>query len=172
MLLVLLYLAALPTNCKAQEKPIEPITTLDTSKFVMQKSAWGAVLRSAILPGFGQFYNESYWKIPIVWGAIGYFGYQWKTNNDSYKEYQDLHKPYGDLVEQGKTLSERERQYEKFYRERREFYRDQRDLFAVFLGLSYFLNLVDAYVDAQLFDFNVQEDQFGPNIQMSLKINF
>ena len=39
----------------------------DTS-FVMEKSPWGAVLRSAILPGLGQIYNQSYWKAPIVWG--------------------------------------------------------------------------------------------------------
>jgi hypothetical protein len=159
---------------KAQEKPVESNTSLDTSKFVMKKSAWGAVLRSAVLPGFGQFYNRSYWKIPVVWGAIGYLGYQWKTNNDSYKQNKDLCNQYNDLYEQSETSTDKSiyLKYREFYRSRREFYRDQRDLFAVFIGLSYFLNLVDAYVDAQLFDFSVEENQFGPNVQMSVKIKF
>jgi hypothetical protein len=147
----------------AQEKSATKNSPPDTSKFEMKKSAWGAVLRSAVLPGFGQFYNQSYWKIPVVWGAIGYLGYQWKTNNDSYKQYSDLY-------EKSKVPSADKAK--DIYRQQREFYRDQRDMFAVFLGLTYFLNLVDAYVDAQLFDFNVEENQFGQTMQMSFKLRF
>ena len=44
----------------------------------------------------------------------------------------------------------------------RNFYRDQRDLFTIYMGITYLLQLVDAYVDAHLFDFTVQENyQFG-----------
>ncbi len=64
----------------------------DTTKFSMQKSAWGSVLRSAIIPGFGQFYNQSYWKVPLFWGVLGYLGYQWNSNNKSYNTYSDLYK--------------------------------------------------------------------------------
>jgi len=41
-------------------------TSPSNTTFVMEKSPWGAVLRSAVLPGFGQFYNESYWKIQLA----------------------------------------------------------------------------------------------------------
>jgi hypothetical protein len=135
---------------------------MDTTRFEMKKSPWGAVLRSAVLPGFGQFYNQSYWKIPVVWGAMGYLGYQWDRNNKLYKKNRDLYEsslsssPAGDET----------------YKEIREFYRDQRDLVAVFIGLAYFLNLVDAYVDAHLFDFGILDNKEVKQFQLSLKINF
>ena len=140
---------------------VTKLSLSDTTKFLMQKSAWGSVLRSAIIPGFGQFYNESYWKVPIFWGVLGYLGYQWNTNNKSYKTYKDLFN--GSLtVESPKGNTS--------YYSKTEFYRDQRDMFAVFIGLTYFLNLIDAYVDAHLFDFDVEADAGTKSYQVSLKI--
>jgi len=132
----------------------------DTTKFTMKKSAWGSVLRSAVLPGFGQFNNESYWKVPLIWGVLGYLGYQWNSNNKSYKQYRDLYNASITPTNDG----------DQNYYDKREFYRDQRDMFAVFIGLSYFLNLVDAYVDAHLFDFDVEADVAKSNYQLSLKL--
>lgn len=110
--------------------------------FVMQKSPWGAVARSAILPGLGQFYNESYWKIPVIWGVGALFISGWVYNNNLYKDYKDL------FIESGNNT----------YLSYRDFYRDQRDNFTIYLALLYLLNLVDAYVDAHLYDFTVEED--------------
>ncbi len=111
---------------------------------IKTKSPWGAVIRSAVFPGLGQIYNHSYWKAPIVWGLMGWFGYNWWQNDKDYKEYQKL---YLETVQRGN---------ENFlYKRIREFYRDQRDLFAIYLGLTYFLNMVDAYVDAHLFNFEL-----------------
>lgn len=108
------------------------------------KSPWGAVVRSAILPGLGQIYNETYWKTPIIWGLLGWFGYNWWQNNLSYKDYKKM---YIQSIDSGN---------ENFlYKRIREFYRDQRDLFAIYFGLTYFLNMVDAYVDAHLFNFEL-----------------
>lgn len=119
----------------------DTVITYDTS-FVMTKSPWGAIARSAVIPGWGQLYNQSYWKIPIVWGVIGWFTYNWIQNNNDYKNYRDLY--LADPTISNKRL--------------REFYRDNRDLFAIYLGLTYVANLIDAYVDAHLFDFDVSED--------------
>lgn len=133
------------SNISAQVNYIDSNSVkIDTSKFVMKKSAWGAVLRSAVIPGFGQLYNESYWKIPVIWGFIGYLGYEWKQNNDNMK-----------IDVANKT-----------------FYRDQRDLFAVYIGLTYLLNLVDAYVDANLFDLDVSKDKYTGTTQLSIKIHY
>jgi len=148
----------------AQSRGLSPKTDAgDTAKFVMKKSAWGAVLRSAVIPGWGQIYNESYVKVPVIWGFLGYFIYEWKNNNDSYKNYRDLYS--ASLVDNPLSPN-------SSYLNAREFYRDQRDLFAVFIGLVYLLNLVDSYVDAQLFDFDVRQNQFGPGTNVSLKIRF
>lgn len=127
--------------------------------FVMQKSAWGAVLRSAILPGWGQIYNESYWKVPIVWGTMGWFVYAWLDNNRKYNNYNDLYHQFGD-------------NYSINYKNYRNFYRDQRDTFAIYLCLTYFLTLVDAYVDAHLFDFSVDENQFTGLKMLNLHFRF
>lgn len=126
-----------------------------TNNFVMQKSPWGAVLRSAIIPGWGQIYNESYWKVPIVWGITGWLVYVWVDNNNLYKDNRNLFLQTGDD------------RYKRF-----RDYRDQRDQFAIYIVLTYFLNLVDAYVDAHLFDFNVDENYFTGQKMYNLRINF
>ncbi|MCX6167946.1 MAG: DUF5683 domain-containing protein [Ignavibacteriales bacterium] len=128
----------------------------------MKKSPWGAVLRSAVLPGFGQFYNESYWKIPVVWGVLGALGYQWSVNNNSYVLNKDKYAESFNTKAGGNIT---------YYR-MSQFYRDQRDLVAVFIGLTYFLNLVDAYIDAHLFDFDVSKINSVENLRLSLKIKF
>jgi hypothetical protein len=127
------------------------------SVFVMQKSAMGAVLRSAIVPGLGQIYNQSYWKAPIVWGIGAWLVYNWVNNNKDYKTYKNLFALDNSIL---------------LYRENRDFYRDQRDLFAIYMGLTYFLQLVDAYVDAQLFDFTVQEDYHTGLPLISFRLRF
>ncbi len=124
--------------------------------FIMQKSPWGAVLRSAVIPGWGQLYNESYWKIPVVWGFAGWFVYNWIDTNDKYIKSRDLY------IETDQRI----------YLLRRDFYRDQRDNFAVYLVLTYLLNLVDAYVDAHLFDFTVSEEYLTRTPQLNIRINF
>lgn len=129
------------------------------SAFVMSKSPLGAVLRSAVLPGWGQIYNESYWKVPVVWGFLGYFVYEWIQNNNDYKTYRDLFNTSLNQSSSGNSS----------YYNLREFYKDQRDLFAVYVGLSYFLTLVDAYVDAHLFDFDVSENMITHSPQVGIR---
>jgi hypothetical protein len=124
--------------------------------FVMEKSPWLAVLQSAVVPGLGQIYNESYIKAPIIWGTAALLIYGWVYNDDLYSDYSILFQQSQDD------------RYRKF----RNFYRDQRDLFTIYMGLVYLLNLVDAYVDAHLFDFNVEEDFMTKIPMFNLKINF
>ncbi|MBU2585918.1 MAG: hypothetical protein KKH32_11395, partial [Bacteroidetes bacterium] len=72
------------SNCQIVEQRGE-----DTTESISGKSPWGAVVRSALLPGLGQIYNESYWKAPIVWGVSGWFIYNWINNNNLYRDYRD-----------------------------------------------------------------------------------
>jgi len=124
--------------------------------FVMQKSPWGAVARSAIIPGLGQFYNESYWKIPVIWGVGALFISGWVYNNNLYKDYKDL------FIETGNNT----------YLNYRDIYRDQRDNFTIYLVLLYVLNLVDAYVDAHLYDFTVEEDFITGSTRANFRFYF
>ncbi|MGB3018683.1 MAG: DUF5683 domain-containing protein [Ignavibacteria bacterium] len=142
------------SDSTAKKKPKE---------FKMKKDPWKAVLFSALLPGAGQYYNESYWKIPVVLGLGGYFGYVIINNNNKYTDYKDRY-------EQSQTINnpDGDPQLKTF----RDFYKDQRDDFAVYALILYVVNLIDAYVDAQLFDFDVSDSKSFPNSRMTLKINF
>lgn len=132
-----------------------------SSTYRSTKSPGLALLFSAVLPGAGQFYNESYWKIPILLGFGYYFASRWIDNNDSTKRYRDL---YAQSVTQ--------QQENPRYQQLREFYKDQRDAFSWYIFIYYIVNLVDAYVDASLYDFNVGNDlslRVLPRMNMSAK---
>lgn len=124
--------------------------------FVMSKSPWGAVLRSAIIPGWGQFYNESYIKIPIIWGLGFWLGYEWKHYNDQYVFYKKRYIQTSNEIDRINRL----------------FYRDQRDLITVYMVITYLANLVDAYVDANLFDFDVSENTLTQTPMLNLRVHF
>lgn len=117
--------------------------------FKMKKDPWKAVLYSAILPGAGQIYNHSYWKVPIIAGLGGYFVYGIIDNNNQYTDYKDL---YAQSQTVQNPAGDPQLQY------LREFYRDQRDNFIVYSLILYLVNLIDAYVDAQLYDFDVSDN--------------
>lgn len=113
------------------------------------KSPGTAVLLSALLPGAGQAYNESYWKVPVVLGFGVYFGIEWADNNRQYKSYSDQ---YAASITPDTPSGDQE------LLALREYYRDNRDSFTWYLLILYLVNLVDAYVDASLFGFDVGGD--------------
>ena len=94
---------------------------------------------------------------------MGWFTYLYVENNNLYKKYGDLYSESLDQTPNGDSQ----------YKEARDFYRNERDQWALFLGLTYFLNLVDAYVDAHLFYFSVSENKYykSPQLNMKLFIN-
>lgn len=130
-------------------------------KFVMKKSPLKAVLLSAVLPGAGQFYNESYWKLPIVALVGGYFGYEIVNQNNKFLDYKEQY-----IASQTPENPNGNQQLLTS----RNFYRDQRDRFIFYFGIFYVINLVDAYVDAHLYDFDVS-DKVRFNV-MPGKVNF
>ena len=143
---IFLFVLLIANTNFAQSEPdsTENVQLSEETEIVQPtKSPWGAVLRSALLPGLGQIYNESYWKTPVVIGGLIYLGSVWINQNNLYKKWRDLYELNLDIEK---------------YKANRDFYRDQRDEFAIYIVLAYMLNLVDAYVDAQLFDFDVSEN--------------
>jgi hypothetical protein len=139
--------------------------TMDSIELKQRKNYRRATLYSALLPGAGQFYNKKYWKIPIVWAAIGIPAYLYFDNKKIYNEAQyalvvtinksgpdSLSKVSPDflpLVQSGNTTA--------IINVRDEARKDQ-DYSILFVLLFYGLNIVDATVDAHLKDFNVNSD--------------
>ena len=131
-----------------------------------QKSPQGAMLRSALIPGWGQWYNEEYVKVPVMFGVFAGIGFVANWYHVKYDDYRSRYissslRLQNDPLLESNTVFMREH---KFNKTAREFYRDNRDVYLFYLVLAYFLNIVDAYVDAQLFGFDVD----GP---LSAKLN-
>ncbi len=132
------------------------------------KRPWVAVGLSAALPGAGQIYNETYWKVPVIWGLGGYWIYEWIQQNKKYQDYREQYSAsISTLLPNGNSQ----------YLQLRDFYRDERDAFAWYLGALYFLNLVDAYVGANLYDFDVSPDltadgKLVPKVTATVRVKF
>lgn len=125
-----------------------------------------AAFYSAIAPGLGQIYNKRYWKVPIVWGAIGGSIYMYTFNNDNYQsfrtafkrrqagftddEFYDINGDNAPGAEPDLDLDDLEFQQERFQRDR--------DLWLVVSIGMYALNIIDANVDAHLKQFNIDDD--------------
>lgn len=122
-----------------------------------------AAFYSAVLPGLGQAYNKKYWKIPIVYGAIGTSVYIYSRNNKNYNDVLDAIK----LEREGKP-----HQYDNLDLTALESaatnFKKNRDL-ALFISLGlYVLNILEANVDAHLPDKKIDHDlSFSPNLFIS-----
>jgi hypothetical protein len=103
---------------------------------------------SALIPGGGQIYNRSYWKVPLILGLGGYFVYEFIDNHRQYKDYRDRYQ--AGLA----TYPDGDRRILAL----REFYKEQRDSFGWYFLILYVVNLADAYVDASLFGFDVGDN--------------
>ncbi|MCE5305908.1 MAG: DUF5683 domain-containing protein [Chloroherpetonaceae bacterium] len=116
----------------------------------MTKSPMGAIARSLILPGWGQYYVESYWKIPVFIGGMGFLAYLIIDNNNKYNAARKE-------VDNYPTPPAYDFHYDYLIR-KREYFRDNRDQSIFIMVGVYILAAVDSYVGAHLYDFNVSND--------------
>lgn len=126
-----------------------------------------AAFYSAVLPGLGQAYNGKYWKIPIVYSALGIGVYFYLENDEQYDRYRAAYKSRlaGKMTDEfidetGTAILSTDGLIEaqKFYQRNKEI------SILVTLGL-YALNIIDANIDAHLRQFNVSEDlTLRPNL--------
>lgn len=122
-----------------------------------------AALMSACLPGLGQIYNKKWWKVPIVYAGIGGIGYGIYNNYTNYIDYLDAYKiATGDFPE-GETPSATATQLAQNYSESslqtyKESYRRDFEFYCILMVAWYGLNIIDAVVDAHLFDYDISDD--------------
>ena len=124
-----------------------------------------AAIRSAIIPGLGQIYNKKYWKVPIVWGALGVTGSVFIYNLTTYRDLRLAVQVRTDMMPP--TLdSSRQHLVDPIYmnidmnalRSYRDEYRRNIDYTVLVFILLWGLNVVDAAVDAHLKSFDVSPD--------------
>lgn len=140
-----------------REKDYEPYNALAPAK---------AAFYSAVLPGLGQAYNGSYWKIPIAYAGLGTGIYIYMWNDERYDRYRDAYK---------NRLAGREDEFDGngnksfvstngLIRAQEQLQKNKEISLLVTVGI-YMLNIIDANVEAHLRQFNVDED-------LSVKPNF
>ncbi|MFY0482176.1 DUF5683 domain-containing protein [Flavobacterium sp. PLA-1-15] len=147
----------------AQVKKEEALVLADTliAKPINPLAPARAAFLSAIVPGLGQAYNKKYWKIPIVYGAIGTSVYFYVDNNKKYHRYRDAYKM---------RLAGKDDEFKGQYSDatlinaQRTFQRNRDLSLLISFGL-YALNIIDANVDAHLMQFNVNDNlSFRPDV--------
>ncbi len=143
----------------AQQK--DTVSSKNKKPIVVHSPSKAATM-SAILPGLGQAYNKKYWKLPIVYAGIGAFGYLFVSNR---KEYSIASK---ELIKRNDTsISKTEWTISSKYPDgytaediliSANQYRRNSELSMVGFLVFYSFQIVDAYVDAHLFTFDVSDD--------------
>ncbi|MBQ6723324.1 MAG: hypothetical protein IJQ84_02290 [Paludibacteraceae bacterium] len=169
----LIILLLIPLLVHAQQDSI-PYRKPDAGK---------AVWLGAIVPGAGQIYNGSYWKLPIVYGAFMGCGYAIGWTNNRYTGYktayldlyndrkagtvsEDPSKSYIAVIPEGYNLERvgGAARWESTLKNQQSIYRRYRDYSILATVLVYALSMIDAYVDAQLFDYDI-----SPNLSLNIE---
>ncbi|MBO5611300.1 MAG: hypothetical protein J5918_01740 [Prevotella sp.] len=128
-----------------------------------------ALIMSAILPGSGQIYNQKYWKLPIVYGAFVGCAYAIRWNSMMYDDYSRAYRDitdddpttdsYNQFLHLGNEVTEENAdRYANMFKRRKDYYRRYRDLSYIVLVGVYALQIVDAYIDASLSEFDISDD--------------
>lgn len=128
------------------------------------KATWLAL----VIPGGGQIYNRKYWKLPIFYGGFAGCAYALTWNGKMYKDYSQAYKDavnekwssssITDLLPPGYIDNVSKSQLTETLRKRKDTYRRYRDMsIFAFIGV-YLLSVVDAYVDAELSNFDITPD--------------
>ena len=191
------------TRVAGQDSAAVVLSHRDSVRLYWKPDAMRAVWMGAIIPGYGQIYNRSYWKLPIVYGAFFGCAYAITWTNGMYTDYktayrdiltdrdngtrsEDPDKSYIAILPEGYTLSG-VGGFDKWtttLSNQQNRYRRYRDLSIVAAVAVYALSLIDAYVDAQLFDYDISDDlslqldptlnhdPFGTSAELHLAFNF
>lgn len=203
IIVILLLLTPLASN--------DVLGQADTLKFQEEKksrlpSPVKATMLAAAFPGMGQVYNRVYWKIPIVYAGFGALGYSVVYNSKNYTEYLDAYRDLTDGIPETNSYTEILSAYnpEEFdpsiesplydssvnswmkdqLMNGIDYYQRYRDLSYIGIALWYIITIIDANVDAHLFDYDISEDlsvtfepvpipsMYGTTVGAGVKITF
>ena len=141
----------------------------DVAVSTFDPDAMRAVWLSALCPGLGQIYNRRYWKLPIVVGGFVGLAYATSWNDRMYSDYQQA---YLDIMDTDPSTNSYMDFFPSYYDEddidkswltnllktRKDTYRHYRDYCVVGLVALYLVCILDAYVDAEMFHFDMSTD--------------
>ena len=160
-------ITATDTIPKKDSAAIMPVKDSAVKKIYSPRKA---AIRSAILPGLGQIYNKKYWKLPIIYGALGTSGAVFFYNLSNYKDLRLAYRVrYNIRVNNDSTDFEKIEPNllplsEESLRFNRDEFRRNIDYSVLIFALLWGLNVVDAAVDAHLKGFDV-----SPELSLRIK---
>jgi hypothetical protein len=174
-----LLLLAVSYHAAAQQRvSAEKVEVKDT---VFTHSVSKATWLSTAFPGLGQFYNKKYWKLPIVYGALGTTAFFIYDNNQQYQLFLNA---FEARIDDDPTNDSFTQFNERQLIELQNIYRKWRDLSIILTVFGYALNILDAHVDAHLFYYDIDDDlsihwepsivstPYSNGLGFSLKFNF
>ena len=136
-----------------------------------------AAIMSAVIPGLGQIYNRKYWKVPIVYLAIGISVERFITFQNQFNRYRRAYidikdgDPYTNFYDTlGFPSTYTHDQKIQYITRRKEQLRTWRDYTIVAMVATYALNIIEANVNAHLIDFSL-DDNISFNIQPSFFVD-
>lgn len=182
--LYILLFAFLPITAYAQDsiRYIPDTTeTEDNYRYYIdltkKPDAIKAVWLGAVVPGAGQIYNRSYWKLPIVYGAFMGCGFAISWTENRYRNYKRAYLDLYNDIQAGSVVEDPSKTYIAVIpdgydltrvggantwlntmKNQQNIYRRYRDYSILATIVVYALSLIDAYVDAQLFDYDISPD--------------
>jgi len=131
-------------------------TPADSVVFLSHHSPRKALIYSALFPGLGQIYNNKVWKIPILYGGAGTAFYFLHRNQLYYKKFRELYNS-PDVADvyyvYQYTITSKDN-----LKRGLDLYRSWRDYAILSIAGIYLLNIIDAYVDAYMFEYDVSDD--------------
>jgi TM2 domain-containing membrane protein YozV len=137
-----------------------------------------ASIYSALFPGLGQIYNGKYWKLPIIYGGFAGLIYGFSWNNNLYNDYFEAYRTISQYSSPGQLTAKDKAYLDKFInnpsidltnpshfnyvtkqlQSGKDFYRRNRDLTIIGMFALHVLNIIDASVDANFFDYDISDD--------------
>jgi hypothetical protein len=164
---------------------VPPVAKMEKAAFTPNSTK--AILFS-LIPGMGQIYNRKYWKLPIVYGGFMAFMYAITWNNKNYQDYGDAYKQIMEDSQQYTADTDPNKSPEKYnnwegrnwvnftpanssvesyitnttfqnqLKSGKDNFRRFRDLSIILAVGFYAISVIDAYVDAELFNFDITPD--------------
>lgn len=167
-----------------------------------------ATMMAVTFPGGGQIYNRKYWKIPIVYAGFGALAYTAGFNSKNYKLYMEAYQDFTDAIPETQSYTsliqadpktydpvlypdDYEPSQATYYEEGMlrlvDYYKRNRDLSYIGIGAWYLLSILDANVDASLFNYDISNNlditfvpiqmtspggYFGAGLCLDLRITF
>lgn len=165
-------------TCGAQPQDTVPARKERVRRYTIEPTR--STMFAAALPGLGQIYNRKYWKVPIVYAGFGALGYAVTFNTRNYNTFINAYKDFTDIIPEtdsyldllgsmdpatydpvlhpGTYTPQNESWVKTQLLNGVDYYRKYRDLSYIGIAAWYLFTIIDANVDASLFDYDISDD--------------